>query len=116
MAEFKPFTIERPWGHFRQFSLNSPSTIKIHTILPNASLSLQRHTKRAEFWHVISGSGIIEVDEEKFNVREGDEHGAKLGAHHRIEAGEHGLVLLEVATGEFDEEDIVRYEDKYGRV
>ncbi len=116
MEEFKPFTIVRPWGEFRQLTHNSISTIKVHHIKPNQKNSWQSHTKRAEFWHIISGSGIIRVDDKEYKVGPGDEHIAEVGAKHRWIAGGDGLVLVEVATGDFDEEDITRYEDDYGRV
>ncbi len=116
MSDFKPFTIERPWGTFRQLTHNSLSTVKIHRMKPGAKTSLQSHTKRSEFWHIISGSGIIVIGNKEYNVVEGDEYSALVGEKHRWMAGPDGLVLLEVATGDFDEEDIIRYEDEYGRV
>ena len=115
MEEFKPFTIERPWGSFRQLTHNSLSTVKVHRIKPNQENSWQSHSKRSEFWYILSGSGIIKVDDKEYNVLPGDEHTASVGAKHRWVAGPEGMVLIEVATGDFDEEDIVRYEDDYGR-
>ena len=53
MSEIKPFQVERPWGNFRQFNLNSLVTVKIVTIKKNEELSLQSHAKRAEFWKVM---------------------------------------------------------------
>lgn len=115
MAEFKPFTIERPWGNFRQFTHNSLSTVKIHRMKPGGQTSWQSHSKRSEFWYFISGSGVVKIEDKEYNVIAGDELGAGVGVKHRWQAGPDGLVLLEVATGDFDEEDIIRYEDKYGR-
>lgn len=115
MEEFKPFTIERPWGSFRQLTHNSLSTVKVHRIKPNQENSWQSHTKRSEFWHIISGGGIIKVDDKEYKVMPGDECGASVGAKHRWIAGPEGMILIEIATGDFDEEDITRYEDDYGR-
>lgn len=115
MEEFKPFTIERPWGSFRQLTHNSVSTVKVHRIKPNQENSWQSHTKRSEFWHIISGSGIIKVEDEEYNAVPGSEYGASVGVKHRWIAGSEGMVLIEVATGDFDEGDIIRYEDDYGR-
>lgn len=115
MSDFKPFTIERPWGNFRQLTHNSLSTVKVHHIKPKQENSWQSHTKRSEFWHIISGSGIIRVEDKEYNVASGDECGAGVGAKHRWIAGPEGLVLIEVAYGDFDEEDIIRYEDDYSR-
>lgn len=113
--EFKPFTIERPWGSFRQLTHNSLSTVKIHRMKPGEQTSWQSHRKRSEFWHIISGSGTIRIEEEEHKVSPGDEYIAKVGAKHRWMAGPEGMILAEVAIGDFDEEDITRYEDKYGR-
>jgi len=115
MAEFKPFTVERPWGNFRQLTHNSLSTVKIHWIKPNQKNSWQSHAKRSEFWHVVDGGGIILIEDKKYEVVPGDEHSAEVGAKHRWIAGPEGMTLTEVATGDFDEEDIIRYEDDYGR-
>lgn len=116
MIKSKVFQIERPWGNFRQFTLNEPSTVKILTVKPNESLSLQSHAKRTEFWHVISGSGVVEIGEIKKETIVGDEHEIPIGAKHRLSAGPEGIQVLEIAIGDFDEYgDIVHYEDKYGR-
>lgn len=110
------FQIERPWGNFRQFTHNNSSTIKIVTVKPNETLSLQSHKNRSEFWHVISGYGTIEIGEIKKNTIVGDEHEIKVGEKHRLSAGPDGVQVLEIASGDFDEADIIHYEDKYGRV
>ncbi len=107
---------ERPWGNFEKFIENSPSTVKIITVNKNKKLSLQSHNKRSEFWKVISGDGIFQIGDTHNNVSTGDEYQVLQGEKHRMEAGENGLVVLEIATGEFDENDIVRYEDDYGRL
>lgn len=115
MSDLRIFQIERPWGNFRQFIANSPCTVKIITILPNEELSLQSHEHRQEFWRVIQGEGMIEVGDAKYNVKAGEEYQCPVGVKHRMSGGKTGLVLLEIALGEFDENDIMRYEDKYGR-
>jgi mannose-6-phosphate isomerase-like protein (cupin superfamily) len=107
---------KRPWGLFRRFTDNTPSTVKIITVNPNEQLSLQSHNKRSEFWKVISGDGIFEIDGRKYIVEKGIEKEIKIGAKHRMQAGSDGMEILEIAFGDFDESDIVRYEDKYGRV
>lgn len=115
MKGFSSFTIKRPWGEFRQFSHDSLSTVKIHRINPGGKTSLQSHNKRSEFWYIISGDGIVQVGDKKFDVKAGDEYEAGVGVKHRLLGGQEGMVLLEVAEGEFDENDITRYEDEYGR-
>lgn len=116
MIKSNIFQVERPWGNFRQFSHNELSTVKIIKVFPNESLSLQSHEKRSEFWHVISGSGTVEIGGVKKDTILGDEHEIEVGEKHRLSAGVDGISVLEIATGEFDENDIIHYEDKYGRV
>ena len=107
--------VTRPWGNFRQFTRNSPSTVKIITVNPNESLSLQSHAKRGEFWRVLTGSGSFVIGDDTYTVSVGDEYAVPMGAKHRMKSGVDGMSVLEIATGDFDEEDIIRYEDKYGR-
>jgi mannose-6-phosphate isomerase-like protein (cupin superfamily) len=109
---------ERPWGNFRQFTKNELSTVKIITVRKGESLSLQSHTQRSEFWKILSGNGVIEIGDEKFEAKVGDEFTVPPGAQHRVSVGaESGvdLAFLEIATGHFNEQDIKRFEDKYGR-
>lgn len=107
--------VERPWGKFRRFIKNMNSTVKILTVKPNEILSLQNHKKRSEFWHVINGKGFFEIDGVKKEVKKGDEGYVPVLVKHRISSGEEGLELLEIGLGDFDENDIIRYEDKYNR-
>ncbi len=107
---------ERPWGNFRKFTDNTPSTVKIITIKPNEQLSLQSHAKRSEFWKVVTGSGSCDLNGEKLALYVGDEVSVPVGTRHRLVAYSDGMQILEIATGFFDENDIIRYEDKYGRV
>jgi mannose-1-phosphate guanylyltransferase/mannose-1-phosphate guanylyltransferase/mannose-6-phosphate isomerase len=116
MIKSKVFQIERPWGNFKQFTRNELSTVKIITVKPNEILSLQSHAHRSEFWHVIAGSGTVEIGDIKKEVKIGEEFEIEVGEKHRLGAGPDGIQVLEIATGDFDEEDITHYEDKYGRV
>lgn len=71
--------------------------------------------KREEFWRVVSGSPQIIISESTYEAKEGDEFNVPIEAKHRISAPNDDVVILEIATGSFDEEDIVRVEDKYNR-
>lgn len=106
---------DRPWGSFDQFTKNEPSTVKIVRVAANARLSLQRHEKRSEFWRVIEGSGIARSGDTEREVTVGDEIEIPAGALHRLSGGAEGIAVLEIAFGEFDEEDIERVEDDFGR-
>lgn len=105
----------RPWGTFERFTLNQPSTVKIVTVKPGCVLSLQTHAHRSEFWHIVAGEGYAVIDGARREARAGDEFFVSKGAPHRIGAGSQELVFLEIALGDFDEEDVVRIDDAYGR-
>lgn len=105
---------DRPWGNFRQFTHNEPSTVKIITVKAGESLSLQSHTKRSEFWKIIAGQGTVEIDDTVHEAKIGDEFMIPVGSKHRL-SGQTDVQVLEVAIGDFAEDDITRYEDKYGR-
>jgi mannose-6-phosphate isomerase-like protein (cupin superfamily) len=112
----KIYEEKRPWGFFRRFTDNITSTVKILVVKPNEELSLQSHNKREEFWHVINGSGIFEIEDKEYIVEKGFEQYVPVKTKHKIKAGEDGIEILEISFGDFNEEDIIRYKDKYGRV
>lgn len=107
--------IERPWGEFERFTLNEQTTVKIMTLNADEELSLQAHEHRDEFGRVLKGSGTVRVGEKDTEVREGDTFFIQRNTAHRASAGSEGLVYLELAFGDFDENDEKRLEDKYER-
>jgi mannose-1-phosphate guanylyltransferase/mannose-1-phosphate guanylyltransferase/mannose-6-phosphate isomerase len=106
---------ERPWGAFEQFTQGDISTVKIITVRAGEALSLQRHHMRDEFWKVLSGNGTVTVGEATVTAGPGDEFFIPAGTIHRVQSGETDCTFLEIAFGRFDESDIERLEDKYGR-
>lgn len=106
---------KRPWGSFERFTLNSASTVKMLEVDPDASISLQRHSHRSEFWRVVSGEAVATLDGKTVNLKEGDSLLVPVGTVHRLTGGSGGARILEIATGDFSENDIVRLEDKWGR-
>jgi mannose-6-phosphate isomerase-like protein (cupin superfamily) len=106
----------RPWGSFRQFTENESTTIKLINITAGQRLSLQYHNNRNEFWVILSGNPIITVGEETVQAKAGDEFFIPEKANHRIEGSGNDAQILEIAFGDFDENDIVRLDDNYGRV
>lgn len=108
-------TTKRPWGSFTCFTNNEPSTVKILHINKAEEFSLQYHTHREEFWKILRGNPEITVGEEVFHPKEGDEFVIKPQQKHRILAQTEDVVVLEISKGQFDEDDIVRIEDDYGR-
>lgn len=115
MNEPKPFTEERPWGGFREFVKNGQATVKILFIKKGETFSLQKHSHRSEFWRVLSGDPEVTIGEKVVTAKPGDEFEIPLETNHRINARTNDVEVLEISMGEFDENDIVRIEDKYGR-
>lgn len=109
-------TTKRPWGSFTRFTNNEPSTVKLLNINKGEELSLQYHTHRQEFWKIIKGNPSIVIGEETHNPKEGEEFIIEPNTKHRISAPNDDVTVLEISKGEFDEDDIVRIEDKYNRV
>lgn len=105
----------RPWGNFERFTLNEKTTVKIITVNAGESISLQTHENRDEFWHVISGAPKITIGEDVHEGKIGESFFCGRGSKHRVEGGEGGAQFLEIAFGDFDENDIKRLEDRYGR-
>lgn len=106
----------RPWGNFERFTLNEKSTVKILTIYPKESPSVQYHHKRDEFWKVIKGKILIRLGDKEIEAIEGDEFVIPRKMIHTATAVNQIAKILEISFGDFDEEDIVRLEDKYGRI
>lgn len=111
----KPYVEKRPWGEFERFTQNELSTVKIITVNPHEQLSLQYHEKRSEFWKVLSGNPILTVGDVVVHSQEGGEFFELPKEKHRIQAGDEPVRILEIAFGDFEEGDIVRLDDKYGR-
>ncbi len=105
----------RPWGNFERFTLNEISTVKIITVSPGEAFSLQTHATRTEFWRILNGSGTVTIGTQTQEAKEGDHFFVAIGEAHRVEGGPEGISFLEIAFGPFDEKDIIRLEDRYGR-
>jgi mannose-6-phosphate isomerase-like protein (cupin superfamily) len=112
----KPFRETRPWGEELWMTEEKPSMVKVITVRPGQALSLQYHHHRDEFWHILSGNGTATIGEERVALRSGIDCFVSRETRHRLEAGDESLVILELAFGDFNEDDIVRLEDRYGRI
>jgi mannose-6-phosphate isomerase-like protein (cupin superfamily) len=106
---------KRPWGGFEQFTLNEKSTVKILTINPGESPSVQKHSHRSEFWVMLDNPVKVTRGNKSFRAKKGDEIFIKKGQVHTAEAYSKTARILEIAFGYFDEDDIIRLKDKYGR-
>lgn len=111
----KTFIVKKPWGQFEQFTHNETATVKILRVIKGGSLSLQYHNNRSEFWRVISGHPLVTISEKKINANPDDDFFIDKLQPHRLEAIDDDVQVLEIAYGNFDENDIIRIEDKYGR-
>jgi mannose-6-phosphate isomerase len=107
----------RPWGDYEVLSDADDHKVKRITVQPGKRLSYQRHAQRSEHWFVLQGSGAVTLDGGERPVSAGTAVDVPVGVAHRIaNTGDESLVFIEVQHGEsFDESDIVRLEDDYGR-
>ncbi|MFI6389604.1 phosphomannose isomerase type II C-terminal cupin domain [Nonomuraea sp. NPDC050547] len=106
---------DRPWGGFERFTLNEMSTVKIIDVAPGQRLSLQRHTSRDELWVALDPGCVFEIDGERTEPSVGDRVLIRAGQTHRLSSSGPATRILEIAFGHFDEDDIERLEDAYGR-
>lgn len=109
--------IYRPWGWYDGVDAGERFQVKRIGVKPGASLSLQMHHHRAEHWIVVSGTARVTKGEEVFLVTENQSTYIPLGVRHRLEnPGIVALEMIEVQSGSYlGEDDIVRFEDTYGR-
>jgi mannose-6-phosphate isomerase-like protein (cupin superfamily) len=108
---------ERPWGNYTVLHTDENCQVKKLVVNPGKRISLQSHKFRAEHWFIVSGQGIAELNGVQMEVQPGDSIDVPIGSKHRISCGKtESLVIIEVQTGtSFSEEDIVRFEDDFGR-
>ncbi|MBN9231825.1 MAG: mannose-1-phosphate guanylyltransferase/mannose-6-phosphate isomerase [Legionella sp.] len=111
-------TVHRPWGTYTVLEQSDRFKIKRIEVKSGASLSLQMHHHRSEHWIVVSGMAKVTNGEKEFFVRVNESTYIPAGFKHRLEnPGVLPLVMIEVQSGDYlGEDDIVRFEDNYGRV
>ena len=126
---FSPFTsecreesrhhrrVERPWGSYERLGSGPGYQVKRLCVKPGEALSLQMHRHRFEHWVVVRGTGRVTRGDEEFLLSENQSIDIPAGTVHRLEnSGSAPLEVIEVQSGShLDEEDIVRYEDRYHR-
>jgi mannose-1-phosphate guanylyltransferase/mannose-6-phosphate isomerase len=107
----------RPWGHFECLGQGHRHQVKRLVVEPGEALSLQMHFHRAEHWVVVSGTAEVRCGSETFLLTEGQSTFIPTGAVHQVRnPGKTLLEIIEVQSGSYlGEDDIVRFEDKYGR-
>jgi mannose-1-phosphate guanylyltransferase/mannose-6-phosphate isomerase len=107
----------RPWGFYESLISGDRFQVKRIMVKPGEKLSLQKHFHRAEHWVVVAGTAMVTRDDEQIMLRENESVYLPLGSTHRLEnPGRIPLTLIEVQSGSYlGEDDIVRFEDTYGR-
>lgn len=116
--EFASHTmVSRPWGHYDTIDKGSRYQVKRISVMPGESLSLQMHYHRAEHWIVVSGTARVICGEKELILSENQSTYIPLGTKHSLSnPGKVPLELIEVQSGTYlAEDDIVRFEDRYGR-
>jgi mannose-1-phosphate guanylyltransferase/mannose-6-phosphate isomerase len=110
-------TVYRPWGSYTLLENSGGHKIKNISVLPGKKLSLQLHHYRSEHWVVVRGMACVENDGQNFFLRQGESTFIKAGSRHRLSnPGKLPLEIIEVQLGEYvEEDDIVRFDDEYGR-
>jgi mannose-1-phosphate guanylyltransferase/mannose-6-phosphate isomerase len=109
--------VYRPWGAYDSIDMGARFQVKRITVNPGATLSLQMHHHRAEHWIVVSGTAEVTRGDEVILLTENQSTYIPLGVTHRLKnPGRLPLELIEVQSGSYlGEDDIVRFEDQYGR-
>ena len=109
--------VHRPWGSYDSIDQDHGFQVKRIKVKPGGRLSLQSHKHRAEHWIVVRGTARVTRDNDVFELHANQSTYIPLGAKHRLEnPGTETLELIEVQSGDYlGEDDIVRYEDVYGR-
>lgn len=108
----------RPWGFYKTTVFNEYYQSKVITVYPKAELSLQSHNHREEHWIVVHGTGKVQIGESVIDVKCGSSVFIPKGCKHRLSNmdDKEFLIISEVQIGDYlGEDDIVRYEDNYGR-
>lgn len=109
--------VYRPWGKYDSIDNGERFQVKHITVTPGAALSVQKHHHRAEHWIVVEGTALVRRGKEQFLLSENESTYIPIGEIHALEnPGKIPLVLIEVQSGAYlGEDDIVRFEDRYGR-
>jgi mannose-6-phosphate isomerase len=108
----------RPWGHYEVLYDGEDCKVKRIIVKSGGKLSYQYHNHREEYWQVISGNGVVTIQDTDLDIGPGAQVRIPKGVRHRVRNNwKKDLVFIEIQTGDyFGEDDIVRLEDDYGRL
>ena len=108
---------ERPWGWYEVIDQGDRFKVKNIEVKPGHRLSLQKHHHRTEHWIVVSGTAEVQLNDARQLIGENQSTSIPLGCKHRLSnPGKVPLKIIEVQSGAYlEEDDIVRFDDNYGR-
>lgn len=111
-------TVFRPWGYYTCMNSGDGYLTKTICVMPKHKLSVQSHNHRSEHWVVLEGTALVLKDGKEYNVYAGDSIDIPLGAKHSLQNPyDKELKIIEIQKGDYiSEDDIIRYEDCYGRI
>ncbi len=111
-------TVYRPWGYYTCMNSGEGYLTKTICVLPKQKLSIQSHNHRSEHWVVLEGKALVYKDGKEYNIDPGESIDIPLGVKHSLQNPyDEELKIIEVQKGDYiSEDDIIRYEDCYGRV
>ena len=109
--------VQKPWGSYEVIEKGKNYLIKKIIVVPEAKLSLQSHQYRSEHWVIIEGIAKVTIDDVVKELKQNESIFVPLGAKHRLtNPSEEPLIIIEVQSGLYlGEDDIIRFEDNYGR-
>jgi len=109
--------VVKPWGAYQVLHVEAGFQVKRIEVNPHSRLSLQTHTRRAEKWTVVKGTGLATLKDQEIAVKPGSVIDVAVGDAHRMaNTGKEMLIFVEVQLGDYlGEDDIVRLQDDYNR-
>ena len=109
--------IFRPWGSYTSKASGDGWQVKLITVKPHEKLSLQMHKYRSEHWIIVNGVAQVEINDKVTLLKQNESTFIPIGSKHRLtNPSDKPLELIEVQNGSYlGEDDIIRFEDKYGR-
>jgi mannose-6-phosphate isomerase-like protein (cupin superfamily) len=109
--------VERPWGNYKTIFMGDTYQVKRIVVYPNSKLSLQSHNHRSEHWIMVEGNGNVTLGNSQIELKKDEHVYIPVQEKHRMSNfTDKNVVFIEVQNGDYlGEDDIVRYEDMYGR-
>ena len=109
--------INRPWGTYQTIIEDKNYKVKRIIVYPNSKLSLQSHNHRSEHWIIVDGTGTVVLGDKEYTLNKDEHIYIPVNTKHRMSNFTNkNVIFIEVQNGDYlEEDDIIRYEDIYGR-